>query len=208
MGKDFSIEQKAMIDKQIKARGIKDKKVIDSMLKVKREIFVSDREKSYSYKDGPLPIGYGQTISQPYIVAYMTEMLELNGNERVLEIGTGSGYQTAILAEIVDHIFTIEVIEELGEKAKVTLIDIMNYSNISFKIENGRNGWPEFSPFDRIIIAASTYKFPENLFDQLEEGGIAVAPVGDYIQRLMRYRKLKGKIVEESLIGVSFVPFV
>ncbi len=208
MGKDFSIEQKVMVDKQIKTRGIKDKKVIDAMLNVKRDIFISDREKDYSYEDGPLPIGYGQTISQPYIVAYMTEMLKLKGDERVLEIGTGSGYQTAILAEIVDHVFTVEIIEELGKKAENTLINIMNYSNISFKIENGRQGWFEFSPFDRIIITACAYEFPENLFDQLKENGIAVAPVGDYIQRLMRYRKLKARIVKESLIGVSFVPLV
>lgn len=208
MGKNFSIEQKVMVDKQIKARGIKDKKVIDAMLNVERDIFISDREKDYSYEDGPLPIGYGQTISQPYIVAYMTEMLKLKGNERVLEIGTGSGYQTAILAEIVGHVFTVEIIEELGKKAENTLINIMNYSNISFKIENGRQGWLEFSPFDRIIITACPYEFPENLFDQLKENGIAVAPVGDYTQRLMRYSKLKGRIVKESLIGVSFVPLV
>jgi len=208
MGKDFSIERKVMVDKQIKARGIKDKKVIDAMLNVKRDVFISDREKDYSYEDGPLPIGYGQTISQPYIVAYMTEMLKLKGNERVLEIGTGCGYQTAILAEIVDHVFTIEIIEELGEKAQNTLINIMNYSNISFKIGNGREGWSELSPFDRIIITASPCKFPENLFDQLRKNGIVLAPVGDYVQRLVRYRKLKGRIVKESLIGVSFVPLV
>jgi protein-L-isoaspartate(D-aspartate) O-methyltransferase len=154
-----------------------------------------------------LPIGKGQTISQPYIVAYMTELLELKGTETVLELGTGCGYQTAVLAEIAAHVYTVEVIEALSLAAEV-LLRRLNYNNISYKIGNGREGWEEYSPYDRIMLTAAPAHFPKNLFDQLLEGGIVVAPVGDYFQRMVRYRKEKGKIKEEALIGVSFVPFV
>jgi len=208
MNSDFISQRKAMVEMQIKNRGIKDVKVLHAMTEVPRDIFVPANEKNCSYYDGPLSIGFGQTISQPYIVAYMTELLKLTEKERVLEIGTGSGYQTAILAEIAKHVYTIEVVEELSKKARELLTEQLNYTNISFKIGNGKEGWPEHAPFDKIIVTAAPHKFPEKLFSQLGNNGIAVAPVGDYFQRLVLYKKKKDKIVEKPLIGVSFVPFV
>ncbi len=197
-----------MVDRQLRSRGLKDKGVLAAMLKIPRHLFVPESEKGRSYYDGPLPIGKGQTISQPYIVAYMTELLQLKGNEKVLEIGTGCGYQTAVLAEIVDQVYTIEVIAELGERAKNLLNEKLCYANISFKVGNGREGWSEFAPFDRIIITAAPGKFPGKLFSQLKDGGIAAAPVGNFFQLMMRYFKKNDKIEEETLIGVSFVPCV
>jgi protein-L-isoaspartate(D-aspartate) O-methyltransferase len=204
----YERERRMMVENQIRARGVTDQKVLDAMLTVPRHLFVPQFEKSSSYSDGPLPIGYGQTISQPYIVAYMTELLELQGGEKVLELGTGCGYQTAVLAEIAKEVYTIEVVEELGRAAQKLLTDTFNYTNIFFKFANGREGWEEYAPFDCILLTAAPTRFPQNLFDQLAEGGIAVAPVGDYFQRLIRYRKIKGNIKSEALIGVSFVPFV
>jgi protein-L-isoaspartate(D-aspartate) O-methyltransferase len=208
MNSDYIAQRLAMVEMQLKSRGIKDKKVLKAMSEVPRDIFVPEDEKRSSYYDGPLSIGFGQTISQPYIVAYMTEILNLTEKDRVLEIGTGSGYQTAILAEIAKHVFTIEVVEELSKKAREMLIGRLNYSNISFKIGNGKEGWPEHAPFDRIIITAAPEKFPEKLFSQLGNNGIAVAPIGNYFQRLIQFKKKKDKIVEKPLIGVSFVPFI
>jgi protein-L-isoaspartate(D-aspartate) O-methyltransferase len=204
----YERERRLMVDNQIHARGVMDKKILDAMLKVPRHLFVPEFEKSSSYSDGPLPIGSGQTISQPYIVAYMTELLELTGKEKVLELGTGCGYQTAVLAEIASQVYTIEVVETLGKGARQLLAETLNYGNISFKIANGREGWQEYAPFDRILLTAAPSRFPQNLFQQLAEGGIAVAPVGDYFQRLVKYRKKGKKINSEALIGVSFVPFI
>jgi protein-L-isoaspartate(D-aspartate) O-methyltransferase len=178
------------------------------MEKIPRERFIPPVNQSRSYEDGPVPIGYGQTISQPYIVAYMTDLLRLRGHEIVLEIGTGSGYQAAVLAEIVTEVYTVEFIPELGQRARELLADCLSYRNIRFKIGDGREGWLEYAPFDRIILTASPEVFPDQLFDQLNEGGIVVAPVGGADQRMMRYVKLDGKIKEESLIGVYFVPCV
>jgi len=208
MTDDYQRQRQAMVNSQIQARGVADQQVLDALLKVPRHLFVPQFEKSSSYSDGPLPIGNGQTISQPYIVAYMTDLLELQGNEKVLEIGTGCGYQTAILAEIAQQVFTIEVIESLGKGAQKMLTETFNYTNIFFKFANGRDGWSEYAPFDRMILTAAPSRFPQNLFDQLAEGGIAVAPVGDYYQQLVRYRKSSGKITSEPLIAVAFVPFV
>jgi protein-L-isoaspartate(D-aspartate) O-methyltransferase len=204
----YERERRLMVENQIRARGVTDQKVLDAMLTVPRHMFVPQFEKSSSYSDGPLPIGHGQTISQPYIVAYMTELLELQGDEKILELGTGCGYQTAILAEIAKEVYTIEVVSDLGEAAQKLLTETFNYTNIFFKFANGREGWLEYAPFDCILLTAAPARFPQNLFDQMAEGGIAVAPVGDYFQRLIKYRKIKGKIKSEALIGVSFVPFV
>ncbi len=204
----YERERRSMVENQIRARGITDQKVLAAMLKVPRHLFVPQFEKSSSYSDGPLPIGHGQTISQPYIVAYMTELLGLQGEEKVLELGTGCGYQTAILAEIAKEVYTIEVVEELGKSAQKFLTGTFDYTNIFFKFANGREGWIEYAPFNCILLTAAPSRFPQNLFDQMAEGGIAVAPVGDYFQRLVKYRKIKGKIISDALIGVSFVPFV
>jgi protein-L-isoaspartate(D-aspartate) O-methyltransferase len=204
----YQRQRELMVEGQIRSRGVRDQLVLDAMLKVPRHMFVPSIEKGSSYSDGPLPIGHGQTISQPYIVAYMTEMLEMKGDEKVLELGTGCGYQTAILAEIASEVYTIEIVKELGMRAQELLTETFDYVNIFFKFANGREGWEEYAPFDRIIITAAPARFPENLFDQLAEGGVAVAPVGDYFQRLVKYWKKGGKIKSSPLIGVSFVPFV
>lgn len=204
----YERERRSMVENQVRARGVMDQNVLAALLAVPRHLFVPEFEKSSSYSDGPLPIGSGQTISQPYIVAYMTELLELTGDEKVLELGTGCGYQTAVLAEIARQVYTIEVVENLGKNAQRLLSETLNYTNIFFKIANGREGWQEHAPFDRLMLTAAPSRFPQNLFEQMAEGGIAVAPVGDYFQRLVKYWKKGGKIKSEALIGVSFVPFV
>lgn len=194
-----------MVEYQLKRRDIKDQKVLDAMNKVPREKFVPDSLQNKAYDDGPLPIGEGQTISQPYIVAYMTEQLRLKGDERVLEIGTGSGYQAAILAEIVKEVYTIEIIEVLSKRAEKVLNEL-GYKNVKFKIGDGYFGWKEYSPFDAIIITAAPPKIPEPLIEQLKVGGRLIAPVGDMYQELVLITKTEKGIVKESLIPVVFVP--
>lgn len=196
------------MDTQIRSRGITDPRVLTAMRKIRRDLFVPEAELASSYYDGPLPIGFGQTISQPYIVAYMTDILELTGSETVLEIGTGSGYQTAVLAEIVQEVYTLEVVCQLQRRAQKLLTGELGYTNITFKCENGRKGWPEYAPYDRILVTAAPDKIPVGLFDQLQEGGILVAPIGSYFQKMVKYRKVGANIENESLIGVSFVPLV
>ena len=207
MSDPYENEREHMVKYQIQSRGIHNPNILNAMRKVPRHEFVSHAQLGSAYNDGPLPIGKGQTISQPYIVAYMTDLLELEGHETVLELGTGCGYQTAVLAEVAAHVYTVEVIASLAREAEERLKQ-MNFTNISFKIGNGREGWEKHAPFDRIMLTAAPVNFPEDLFGQLAEGGIAVAPVGDYFQRMIRYRKKDNKIKEEGLIGVSFVPFV
>ncbi|MCP4215360.1 MAG: protein-L-isoaspartate(D-aspartate) O-methyltransferase [bacterium] len=204
----YKNDREYMVKNHIVARGIENQKVLDAMAAVRREEFIPAPQQHYAYNDNPLPIGKGQTISQPYIVAYMTELLELEGTEKVLELGTGSGYQTAVLAEIAQEVYTVEVIQELGAGAQDLLVNRLDYTNIFFTIANGRDGWQQHAPYDRIILTASPSVFPQVLFDQLAEGGIAVAPVGDYFQRMLRYRKIDNVILQEALIAVSFVPFV
>jgi len=208
MKDDFPAWRRWMVEKQIRERGVANERVLAAMLKVERERFVPASEKLRAYDDGPLSIGHGQTISQPYIVAYMSEMLDLQGCENVLEIGTGSGYQTAILAELAAQVFTVEIIPELHESAARLLSGELQYGNIRFRLGQGKEGWPEFAPFDRIIVTAAADRFPENLYPQLREGGSALAPLGEYFQRLVRLRKRQGRIHTEELIGVAFVPLV
>lgn len=197
-----------MVERQLLPRGIRDGAVLAAMGKIQRELFLDEGFRESSYADGPLPIGWGQTISQPYIVAYMTELLGLAGGEKVLEIGSGSGYQTAILAEIAARVYTVEVIPELSRSASELLHGRLHYQNVFFKIGRGQDGWPEFAPYNRIIVTAAPAEFPEKLFGQLGEGGIAVAPVGADSQRLVRYVKRSGEIHAEESIGVIFVPLV
>jgi protein-L-isoaspartate(D-aspartate) O-methyltransferase len=208
MTDNYETQRRAMVEGQLRARGIRSATVLQAMAKIPRHLFVPEAEKGHSYVNGPLPIGFGQTISQPYIVAYMTEALELRGGEKVLEIGTGSGYQTAVLAEIAAQVYTIEVIPELSRGARELLANAFNYKNIFFKIGRGQEGWPEFAPFDRMILTAAPGQFPEALFAQLNEGGIIIAPVGGADQRLVRYDKRSGKIEGADSIGVIFVPLV
>ncbi len=202
---NYLILRKKMVAEQIKARGIKDKKVLNAMLKVERHKFIPEELRKYAYNDHPVSIGEGQTISQPYIVALMTELLELKGNEKVLEIGTGSGYQAAILAEICKKVYTIEIISTLGKNAE-KLLKELGYKNIKVKIGDGFEGWKEYAPYDGIIVICAPEKIPEPLIEQLAEGGRLVIPVGDYFQELLLVRKVKGKIIEKSIIPVRFVP--
>lgn len=196
-----------MVSVQLQARGIKDKKILDAMRKVPRHEFVPDNMIAYAYNDEPLPIGEGQTISQPYIVAYMTEALELKQGERVLEIGTGSGYQTAILAEIAGEVFTVELISALSEKAQENL-EKLKYTNIHFKIGDGTYGWKEHEPYDAIMVTAAPDKVPQLLEEQLKIEGRMIIPVGSTIQELVLVIRGKRKSKKKRLLPVRFVPLI
>jgi len=194
-----------MVEEQIEARGIKDSLVLAAMRKVPRHLFVPERYRSEAYADHPLPIGYGQTISQPYIVAYMTEALRLKGGEKVLEIGTGSGYQAAVLAEIADSVFTIEIIPELAESARERLRRL-GYKNIFVLCGDGYRGWPEHAPFDAIIVTAAPDHIPGPLVEQLKVGGRMVIPVGSVYQELFLVVKTERGVEKRPLLPVRFVP--
>ncbi|MEN8117697.1 MAG: protein-L-isoaspartate(D-aspartate) O-methyltransferase [Bacteroidota bacterium] len=197
-----------MVKRQIQARGISNKKVLQAFRKVERHRFVLPDYVRFAYSDSPLPIDEGQTISQPYIVAFMTEALELEPTDKVLEIGTGSGYQAAILAEICDSVFTIEIFEKLGNKAK-RLFAELEYKNIYCKIGDGYQGWTEHAPFDAIIVTCSPTHVPQPLKAQLAEGGRMIIPVGrSPVQYLVLLKKKKGKIREEKVLPVRFVPML
>jgi protein-L-isoaspartate(D-aspartate) O-methyltransferase len=202
---DFKAMREKMVETQIKARGVKDPRVLSAMLKVERHLFVPEEFQSSAYSDQPLPIGEGQTISQPYIVALMTELLELKGGERVLEVGTGSGYQAAILGELAKEVYTIEIIESLASMAKNRLSEL-GYQNTKVKAGDGYLGWPEAAPFDAIIITCAPDHIPKPLLEQLKEGGRMVLPVGAYLQELKKVVKRSGKIETTSIIPVVFVP--
>jgi protein-L-isoaspartate(D-aspartate) O-methyltransferase len=202
---DFKAMREKMVETQIKARGVKDPRILSALLKVERHRFVPEEYLHSAYTDQPLPIGEGQTISQPYIVALMTELLELKGEEKVLEIGTGSGYQAAILAELAKEVYSIEIIETLASMAKNKLIEL-GYENIKVKAGDGYLGWPEVSPFDAIIITCAPDHIPKPLIEQLKEGGRMVVPVGTYAQELKKIVKQSGKIVTMDVIPVVFVP--
>lgn len=205
---EFDKKRRLMVENQIVQRGVTDENVIKAMLKVPRHLFVEEAMWESAYGDFPLPIGEGQTISQPYMVAVMTEKLELERDSRVLEIGTGSGYQTAILAEICERVFTIERIAELEKKARVKLEEL-GYTNIAFKISDGTLGWSEFAPYDGIVITAGAPKVPELLFSQLREEGRMVIPIGNsFSQILTVVRKKDGKKIEEPCFGCTFVPLI
>jgi protein-L-isoaspartate(D-aspartate) O-methyltransferase len=204
----YRLARERMVETQIKARGLKDERVLKAMLKVPRHLFVDEALRDQAYGDFPLPIGEGQTISQPYIVALMTEALELKGNERVLEIGTGSGYQTAILAELALWVYTIERFPTLLERAKKVLKEL-GYKNISFKLDDGTLGWKEAAPFDAIIVTAASPDIPPPLVEQLAEGGRMVIPVGDeFSQTLIKGVKRGGKLHTKALEPVRFVKLV
>lgn len=193
----------------IKLRGIKDEKVLKAMLKVPRHLFVDKSLWDSAYGDHPLPIGYGQTISQPYIVALMTEALKLKGDEKVLEIGTGSGYQSAILAEITRKVYTVEIIKDLVDKAKERLRSL-GYSYVKVKWDDGYNGWEEYAPYDAIIVTCAPDHVPPPLIKQLKDGGRMVIPVGPpgAYQTLWLIEKIEGKLKFTDLGGVLFVPLV
>lgn len=195
-----------MVADQIKARGIKDSKVLKAMVKVERHRFVPAHLIDRAYGDHPLPIGERQTISQPYIVALMTELLNLNGQERVLEIGTGSGYQAAVLAEIVKEVYTIEIIEPLARSAEKRLQEL-GYKNIRVRFGDGYQGWPEAAPFDAVLVTAAPDHIPEPLVRQLKEGGRMIIPVGKYPnQELKQIIKRSGRGEISDILPVLFVP--
>ena len=197
-----------MVKNQLENRGIKDERVLQIMRKTPRHLFIPKNLQDVAYEDGPLPIGEGQTISQPYIVALMTELLELNGNERILEIGTGSGYQAAVLSPLVKEVYSIEVISSLAENASKKLKE-MQYNNVIVKRGDGYHGWMEHAPFDDIIVTAAPKEVPQTLIDQMKVGGRLVVPVGSYFQKLKVITKLAaGKTREENIISVRFVPMV
>ena len=196
-----------MVKRQIEARGVRDARVLYAMRKVERHKFVNSRTLGEAYDDYPLPIGQGQTISQPYIVALMTELCRLKGTEKVLEIGTGSGYQAAVLSLLAKEVYSIEIIEALGKSAAKRLKDL-NYNNIYVRIGDGYKGWPEKAPFDVIILTASPPEIPDLLLEQLKDGGILVAPVGEFNQELVRVEKQHGKYLKEIITYVRFVPMI
>jgi protein-L-isoaspartate(D-aspartate) O-methyltransferase len=194
-----------MVREQIQRRGVEDPLVIKAMLKVPRHFFVPEKFQPYAYEDEPLPIDFGQTISQPYIVAYMTEALGLKRNEKVLEIGTGSGYQAAVLAEIVKTVYTIEIVKPLADRAK-DILHRLGYTNIFCLCADGYEGWPSAAPFDAIIVTAAPSEIPEPLVRQLKDGGRMILPIGDVWQELILILKRKDHLEKKSLIPVRFVP--
>ena len=204
----YSAARNKMVDDQIKARGITNPDVIGAMRKVPRHLFVPDEYVEDAYGDFPLPISHGQTISQPYIVAYMTEVAGPSKKKKALEIGTGSGYQAAILAETTGSVYSIEIIPELAAEATATLKEL-GYDNILVRAGDGYNGWPEHAPFDLILVTAAADRIPEPLIDQLADGGRLVIPVGrpGATQELKLLTKKRGKVEVERLIYVRFVPF-
>ena len=209
MSQNFKIMSSKMIEDQLKTRGIKSESVLDAMSNVPRHLFVSENQHSCAYNDSPLPIGLGQTISQPYIVAFMTEQLEPFPGMKVLEIGTGSGYQAAILAYLQCEVYTIEFLEELASKAQKTLA-ALNFDCVRIKHGNGYKGWPEEAPFDAVIVTAAPDIIPEKLIEQLNDGGKMIIPVGKTysVQLLKLIIKKDGRIFEKELLPVRFVPMV
>jgi protein-L-isoaspartate(D-aspartate) O-methyltransferase len=198
-------ERERMVAQQLQARDIRSVAVLEAMARVQRHRFIPDDEQSGAYSDYPLPIGFGQTISQPYIVAFMTEALEVGKADRVLEIGTGSGYQAAVLAELAREVFTIEIVEPLAERARATLKDL-GYENVHVRAGNGYAGWPEHAPFDRIIVTAAPDEVPPALVDQLKIDGLMAVPVGVGEQLLQIMRKTPQGMVILKTLPVRFVP--
>lgn len=208
MSKQWLDKANSMVKYQIERRGIKNPVVLKVMRNTPRHLFVPPALSTMAYDDYPLPIGEEQTISQPYIVALMTDLLKLNGDEKILEIGTGSGYQAAILSQLVDTVYTIEIVESLANNAKIRLNNL-NYKNVIVKQGDGYKGWPSAAPFDAIIVTAAPKKVPQTLIDQLKVGGHIVIPVGDKWQELQLITKItKNKIKKKTVIPVRFVPMI
>ena len=198
-----------MVRLQVESRDVRDKRVLAALRRVPRHLFLPAGSRGAAYEDHPVAIGHGQTISQPYIVAFMTELLELRGMERVLEIGTGSGYQTAILAELCTAVFSVERIPELAERARGSLRDL-GYRNVLVRTGDGSEGWPEKSPFDRILVTAAAPEVPAALLEQIEDNGLIVVPVGDMkgTQELVIARKVGSRVSIHKSIGCRFVPLL
>jgi len=205
---DYSALRRKMVDEQLISRGIKSVSVLDAFRKIERHKFLPENSRISAYDDFPVSIGEAQTISQPYIVALMTERLDLTGEEKVLEIGTGSGYQTAVLAELAKEVYSIERLEDLSKKAIVVLRQ-MDYENVLLKVGDGTLGWQEFAPFDRIIITAASPRIPSPLIEQLKENGKLILPLGEsYSQILTLIEKKKNGLESTPVCGCVFVPLV
>jgi len=204
---EYASLREQMVREQIIKRGIRDERVLAVMRKVPRHQFVPAVSRHLAYEDYPLPIGYGQTISQPYIVAYMTEQARLKADDRVLEIGTGSGYQAAVLAELAKEVYTIEIVAPLAEKSKKILLQL-GYKNVFVKHGDGYQGWEEYAPFDVIIITAAPEEIPMKLTEQLKSGGRMIVPVGRYNQFLYRFEKTLLGLKKQKMLPVRFVPMV
>ncbi|TRZ49064.1 MAG: protein-L-isoaspartate(D-aspartate) O-methyltransferase [Dehalococcoidia bacterium] len=201
------LERERMVREQIERRGITDELVLESMRKVKRHLFVPEDLQASAYADGALPIGHKQTISQPYIVAFMTQAIQPGPDDRVLEIGTGSGYQTAVLAEIVKEVYTVEILQPLAESSG-SLLEEMGYKNIIVKHGDGYNGCKEHAPFDVIVVTAAPPMLPEELVSQLKTGGRMIVPVGESYQELYLITKTETGFAKKALLPVAFVPMV
>jgi protein-L-isoaspartate(D-aspartate) O-methyltransferase len=202
----YDERRKSMVEQQIVARGVEDRQVIAAMLKVPRHVFVPEAYRHLAYSDSPLPIGHDQTISQPYIVALMSAELTLEPGDKVLEVGTGSGYQAAVLAEIAKEVYTVEIIDALARSAE-SVLGVLGYTNIKVKTGDGYEGWPEYAPFDKIIVTCAPTAIPRPLVEQLREGGLMVIPVGpEGSQDLYRVKKHLGALETERIIPVRFVP--
>jgi protein-L-isoaspartate(D-aspartate) O-methyltransferase len=203
----WEIARKRMIDEQIRPRGITNPAVLRAMQTVPRHLFVPPNQRDSAYEDSPLPIGHGQTISQPYIVAYMTEALGIQAGDHVLEIGTGSGYQAAVLAQIAREVYTIEIVPELADQARQTLAQL-GYKSVHVRTGNGYAGWPERAPFPRIIVTAAPDEVPPALVEQLAPGGTMVLPVGTGFQEMTIVTKTRQGVTQRTTIPVRFVPMV
>lgn len=206
--RSFRFQREAMVTRQLRGRGIQDERVLHAMLTLPRHLFVPPEMAHVAYEDSPLPIGSGQTISQPYMVALMLETLELKGPERVLDVGTGSGYQAALLGLLAREVYSVEIVAELASQAR-NVLAALELTNVKVMLGNGSIGLPQAGPFDAIVVAAGAPEVPSALTAQLSEGGTLVVPVGDHsYQELVRVRKRQGKTTRETLTGCAFVPLV
>jgi protein-L-isoaspartate(D-aspartate) O-methyltransferase len=201
----FAAERRRMVAEQIRDRGVADERVLAAMAEVPRHAFVPEAERGLAYDDRPLPIGYGQTISQPYIVALMSALAQLGPEARVLEIGTGSGYHAAVMSRLAGEVYTVEIVAPLGERARDVLAGL-GYTNVHVRIGDGYQGWPEEAPFDAVVLTAAPPAIPQPLLDQLAVGGRMVVPVGEYDQDLQVVTKTAQGVTTRSVIPVRFVP--